>query len=202
MNTANDAWRHELQVGDVIDGLDTVGRWYEARVLALTEETVSIHYLGWSEKWDEEFHRMSRSIAPLYTHASNWRTFCIGDRVEMAKRKQSSNSKKWVLAKVLQVDTPKQLLLIQEEKGAPFTARFWFDLSSENICQLGTHLKIPSDPTNDDIAEAQDEEYVVVEEAHDRMMPMTFEDELDAQDAITCEDYIDVEQVDSWLHSD
>ena len=32
------------------------GQWYAAQVLASAEDSIRVHYLGWSKKWDEVIH--------------------------------------------------------------------------------------------------------------------------------------------------
>lgn len=61
---SNDSWPREslefenrLQVGDFCDAQDSAGKWYEALVREITEDTVKVHYFGWAQKWDATIRR-------------------------------------------------------------------------------------------------------------------------------------------------
>lgn len=48
---------NRIQVGDFVDAQDTAGRWYEAVVREVTDDTVTVHYTGWASKWDTKIRR-------------------------------------------------------------------------------------------------------------------------------------------------
>jgi hypothetical protein len=65
---------------------------------------IKVHYMGWHSRWDA-WHSLDAaalgsalSIAPLFSKVPNWRTFRVGETVEMKV------SDKWVLAVVECVD--------------------------------------------------------------------------------------------------
>ncbi|KAK8816100.1 hypothetical protein WA556_001045 [Blastocystis sp. ATCC 50177/Nand II] len=64
--------RHENDrvwyVGEWLDALDTVEKWLEATVYAVSGEFVLVHYNGWPSTWDEWIHRNSPRLAPFRTH--------------------------------------------------------------------------------------------------------------------------------------
>lgn len=139
---AANAWRYELKIGDWVDGLDSEGEWYESRVVALTKDSVLIHYCGWTDKWNKSFPRTCDDIAPLYTHVAKWREFKLGDMIEMAIPQESSKLPKWVLAKVSRVDEDRHQVLVTQDNTSPnYPTQRWFDFASEEICQWGTHIK-------------------------------------------------------------
>ena len=35
-----------------MDAQDTAGKWYEAIVRSVTDDTVTVHYAGWASRWD------------------------------------------------------------------------------------------------------------------------------------------------------
>lgn len=41
-----------------LDALDTVEKWLEATVYAVSGEFVLVHYNGWPSTWDEWIHRV------------------------------------------------------------------------------------------------------------------------------------------------
>jgi len=51
-----------FEVGQWIDCRDTVNKWCEARIAAITETEVRVHYDGWTDRWDEWLDRASPRI--------------------------------------------------------------------------------------------------------------------------------------------
>lgn len=45
-------FENRLQVGEFVDAQDSAGKWYEAIVREVTEDTVKVHYFGWASRWD------------------------------------------------------------------------------------------------------------------------------------------------------
>ena len=64
--TAN--WRN-FEVGQMIDALDGSEKWSEGKIVNCDENSVRIHFLYWSEKWDETLPRVSHRLAPYGTRA-------------------------------------------------------------------------------------------------------------------------------------
>lgn len=79
------AWRFELQIGQLVDALDTDKRWYESRIVDMDAVYVKVHYRGWTSKWDEWMRRTSARLAPLHTNVPNWRAFQVGDSIMVGK---------------------------------------------------------------------------------------------------------------------
>ena len=48
---------NRIKVGDFVDAQDSSGKWYEAVVREVNEDTVSVHYLGWASRWDSILKR-------------------------------------------------------------------------------------------------------------------------------------------------
>ena len=42
-----------LSIGDVIDCLDTVKKWYESTVRDVKEDKIFVHFNQWPTQWDE-----------------------------------------------------------------------------------------------------------------------------------------------------
>ena len=40
-----------------MDAQDSAGKWYEAIVREITDDTVTVHYAGWASKWDATVYR-------------------------------------------------------------------------------------------------------------------------------------------------
>lgn len=101
---------NRVQVGDFVDAQDTAGKWFEAYVSEVKQDTVKVHYFGWSSKWDTElpkdystspnskFAKLSPP-QPLWSHSENWREHLQeGDIVEV--REAGSSIRKPVSIKV------------------------------------------------------------------------------------------------------
>lgn len=48
---------NRIRVGDFVDAQDSSGKWYESVVKEVTDDTVTVHYLGWASKWDSTLKR-------------------------------------------------------------------------------------------------------------------------------------------------
>jgi hypothetical protein len=46
-----------IKAGDFVDAQDSSGKWFESVVREVTEDTVTVHYLGWASKWDATLKR-------------------------------------------------------------------------------------------------------------------------------------------------
>merc|ERR1719242_227423 len=75
------SWEQSLKVGDIVDAMDEVNKWYEA-IIRYNEDTpytrrLHLHYIGWRSKWDEILHTENVSrIARRGTHTNGphrWR---------------------------------------------------------------------------------------------------------------------------------
>ena len=40
-----------------MDAQDSAGKWYEAIVREITDDTVKVHYTGWASRWDATVRR-------------------------------------------------------------------------------------------------------------------------------------------------
>jgi hypothetical protein len=47
-----------------VDAQDITGKWYEAVVREVSEDTVKVHYLGWASRWDASIRRHSSGPPP------------------------------------------------------------------------------------------------------------------------------------------
>eukprot|EP00475_Leptophrys_vorax_P038792 TRINITY_DN6915_c0_g1_i5.p1 TRINITY_DN6915_c0_g1~~TRINITY_DN6915_c0_g1_i5.p1 ORF type:complete len:404 (-),score=110.08 TRINITY_DN6915_c0_g1_i5:489-1700(-) len=64
----------DLKSGDLADVKDFKGIWYESEILLSSEDSLYVHYNGWSSKWDEWVPRDSERIAAVHT-------FTFGPRI-------------------------------------------------------------------------------------------------------------------------
>lgn len=48
---------NRLQVGDFVDAQDAAGKWYEALVREIDDDSVTVHYFGWASRWDSKLRR-------------------------------------------------------------------------------------------------------------------------------------------------
>ena len=131
--TVNSQWpRHSLElstrlkVGDLVDAQDVAGKWYEAIVNELDENTVTVHYVGWASRWDARIRRWKESDnaneknkglegvpmkvhppAPLWSQTGRWRErIQIGDIVEIRDSSSIVQRPKWYTGVVRKVGRP------------------------------------------------------------------------------------------------
>jgi ubiquitin carboxyl-terminal hydrolase 4/11/15 len=62
-------WR-DFRIGDLVDAMDKMNRWYESTVRDVKEEKVFIHYNNWPSKWDEWIPKDSERLAEVHTHTA------------------------------------------------------------------------------------------------------------------------------------
>ncbi|KAL4106442.1 hypothetical protein PRIC1_004493 [Phytophthora ramorum] len=97
-------WRMALVRGDLLDALDTMKTWCEARVLAARRNKVHVHYRGWESKYDEWISRVSPRIAPPHSHISKWRSALREHTlVQIGIQVPHRQHPKWRTATVLEV---------------------------------------------------------------------------------------------------
>eukprot|EP00475_Leptophrys_vorax_P011616 TRINITY_DN18175_c3_g1_i1.p1 TRINITY_DN18175_c3_g1~~TRINITY_DN18175_c3_g1_i1.p1 ORF type:complete len:919 (-),score=242.67 TRINITY_DN18175_c3_g1_i1:91-2454(-) len=63
-------WRQDLKVGDLIDALDKMNKWYESSIRDIKDSKILIHYNGWPSKWDEWVGIDSDRVAKVHTHTT------------------------------------------------------------------------------------------------------------------------------------
>jgi len=61
------------RLNERVDAMDNEGVWYEAKIIGITDEYYTVHFLSWSNKWDIKIAKKSYAIAKLYTFTPNWR---------------------------------------------------------------------------------------------------------------------------------
>ncbi|RLN49284.1 hypothetical protein BBJ29_008926 [Phytophthora kernoviae] len=88
----NSSW---LEVNELIDALDTDKKWYESRVVAISDTRVKVHYRGWTAKWDEWLPQLSPRIERLHTKVPNWRNFQVGDEVMVGREVDGKSYPEW-----------------------------------------------------------------------------------------------------------
>jgi len=59
-----------FRLDKLIDCLDGVKKWCVARVIAVTEHKIQVHYEGWSSQWDEWIDKKSPRLAKFRTHST------------------------------------------------------------------------------------------------------------------------------------
>lgn len=136
------AWRFELQIGQLVDALDTDRHWYESRVVDVGPVYVKVHYRGWTSKWDEWVRRTSTRLAPLHTKVPNWRDFQVGDEVLVGAEVPGKRYPEWREGRVTACDIEDESLQIEVEVDGK---KKWVDAQDELLCQKGTHKAINAD---------------------------------------------------------
>ncbi|KAE9014760.1 hypothetical protein PR003_g18969 [Phytophthora rubi] len=138
------AWRFELQIGQLVDALDTDKRWYESRIVDMDAVYVKVHYRGWTSKWDEWLRRTSARLAPLHTKVSTWRAFQVGDRVMVGTEVPGKKYPEWRNAEVTACDDEGGSLQIEVDVDGK---KKWLDAQDELLCPTGTHKAVNADPS-------------------------------------------------------
>ncbi|OWZ24189.1 Ubiquitin-specific protease [Phytophthora megakarya] len=133
-----DAWRYQLQVGQLIDARDTDNVWYESRVVALSSTLVKLHYRGWTSKWDEWIERTSTRIAPLHTNVQNWRDFKVGHIVMAGRHVVTKRYPEWRNAVVTSCEACEMDGRLRIEVDVD-GCKQWMDAQDEMLCPPGTH---------------------------------------------------------------
>uniref|UniRef100_H3HB32 DUSP domain-containing protein n=1 Tax=Phytophthora ramorum TaxID=164328 RepID=H3HB32_PHYRM len=125
---ALEQWRSELETGQMVDALDTDSKWYEARIVNITDNQAKVHYRGWSIKWDEWLARTSPRLMPLHSKVRDWRRFRVDDEVQVGETRPGKKRILWRDAKVL--STVKSLLVqLQVDDEV-----HWMDAQDERLC--------------------------------------------------------------------
>ncbi|DAZ94965.1 TPA: hypothetical protein N0F65_000060, partial [Lagenidium giganteum] len=137
---AQNQWRFELQVGQLIDARDTEGKWYESRVVELDESAgkVKVHYRGWTSKWDEWLKFMSDRLQPLHSRVRNWRDFKLNDVAQIGFEVENRSYPDWRNAVVVAVDNSDTSGNVKVEFQFG-DKREWRDAQDELLCPAGTH---------------------------------------------------------------
>lgn len=65
------AWRKQLKKNDLLNCMDTVGKWVPSIITATKGELVTVHYVGFDAKWDEWIARDSVRLRPRGSDEKN-----------------------------------------------------------------------------------------------------------------------------------
>lgn len=67
-------YTRDYAVGDLIDVIDTVYKWYPCIILKVDqkEKTVFIHYYGWTARYDEWIKLTSARLDTVWTHDEHY----------------------------------------------------------------------------------------------------------------------------------
>jgi hypothetical protein len=132
-----------LKQGETVDALDELGSWLEAKIRSIDHQsgTVTIHFKGWSERYDRivATRDLSTNVAPLHSRTVNWRgaleLFEIVEYLTM-----NNKGRQWVEACVTEINRVDSRLKL-EFKTPDGVGEAVVSLSGEEICKAGTHLK-------------------------------------------------------------
>jgi ubiquitin carboxyl-terminal hydrolase 8 len=109
---------NRVQVGDFVDAQDITGKWYEAIVCEVEENTVKVHYIGWASKWNSTLRRKKDSVvesvnprlsppAPLWSHSKRWRErLAEGNLLEVRDSLSTADRPKWYKGIVKAIGNP------------------------------------------------------------------------------------------------
>ena len=99
-------WINKLVPGDLIGASDEYQCWFEAVVLEVLPDSMSVHFKGWAKKFDERIDKYEYRdrLAPLYTKTENWREkLQKGSEIDFTKKVEAKGSK-WLPGIVTDVD--------------------------------------------------------------------------------------------------
>lgn len=54
-----------LEVGDMVDAVDSTNTWRMARVIAKDEKQIEFEFAGWDERWNEKVALQTAKIRPF-----------------------------------------------------------------------------------------------------------------------------------------
>jgi ubiquitin carboxyl-terminal hydrolase 8 len=110
---------NRIQVGDYVDAQDSAGKWYEAIIREVNEDSVTTHYSGWASKWNGKIRRRNgrdavpgtarnaAAPAPLWTYTVRWReNIKIGQMVEVRDSTSPVHQPKWFRGYVRKIGKP------------------------------------------------------------------------------------------------
>eukprot|EP01083_Nonionella_stella_P297946 1011560_1 len=99
---------NELYDGKILDVRDNVGKYCKAKVLARGDQTITIHYEGWSDTYDETIETFSdtakarlfksETVSKRKRHRLLW--LKVGDYVDVNPLKHPG----WKLAEIVRID--------------------------------------------------------------------------------------------------
>lgn len=113
------SWTKKVAVGDLIGASDRYKEWFEAVVVHISPSSMTVHFKGWSKKFDEviEEKDYKHRIAPLYTKTTNWRAALKkGSEIEYTMTINEDGSK-WLPAFVTEVDETFDTITIKYKKS-------------------------------------------------------------------------------------
>jgi hypothetical protein len=148
-----------LAPGMIVDGKDSYGKWYEATVLEVSQDEDNgkrafIHFLGWSDKFNEWIDLSSGRVQPAHSMIEPWRDDLLeqGAMVEYRVSREKSDGssqggREWHIVKVIKVDKNEEKIkirsLMPNDRGATdsvLRGEEWVSIDSERLCKQGTHI--------------------------------------------------------------
>lgn len=99
-------WTSKIASGDLIGASDKYKNWFEAVAEVVSDNSMLVHFKGWSKKFDETIQAKDYKtrLAPLYTKTDNWREkLKKGFELEVTKKVDVGGSK-WLPGIVTEVD--------------------------------------------------------------------------------------------------
>ena len=130
-------WRQSLKIGDLLDCLDTDNKWFEGIVIGKLSDGVTVHFRGWSSRYDVFESFLSSRIQQPYTRTIEWRkSIDVGDFIEV--KDKFTGVSLWYIGTVVRVDRMHNNISVRYS----FDDRFCtFDLEGERVSYLGTHIR-------------------------------------------------------------
>lgn len=60
-----------IEVGDLVDGIDSNGSWRMSKVVRRDEKLVELEFAGWEEKWNEKIQLTGGKVKPFRSETSH-----------------------------------------------------------------------------------------------------------------------------------
>ena len=132
-------WRSSMQVGDRCDCRDATSKaWFEGIVKRTAGNKYQIHFLGWSNAYDEWINSNSSRLCRPFSKIHNWRDRLVLDAPVEYCHDIATPSRKWVIARVHDISMMpgKEKIKLTLKCGRSITA----PLYSESIALPHTHI--------------------------------------------------------------
>lgn len=132
-------WRTSLKIGDLLDCLDTDNKWFEGIVVTVSSEGVTVHFRGWSSRYDVFESFFSPRIQQPYTRTVEWRKrIGVGDFVEV--KDNFTGVYLWFIGTVVQIDRVHGKIRVRYSHIHNKLGTF--NIEGDRVSYLGTHIRI------------------------------------------------------------
>lgn len=128
-------WSRGLQAGSKVDAQDCDGKWYEGIIMAVIDnDQYTVHYVGWSSRWDETVGMKSGRILPWRSQVADWRTSIVPGSIVEVKL-----NVKWYAGVVLSINRRRSVCVKTVAAQGVVTVERRLD-KGETVTYIGHHV--------------------------------------------------------------